>query len=273
MSATIHARPTLNIKPLSASWEDVYHANLLQTFLHPEQELINHTFELGRFGPREILNPARGFRKEFSEAMAEWVINGGIDVTDRMKELNPNAAKFGTFFDNGDMQLITAYGPRIQFQTAHVLRELIRDPNSRRACIMMLGEHDQHVARALADGETNCEYLCTYAFNFRIREGAVDMHVSMRSNNYTTTVCQDVFVFDRLQQYIAAELSMPAGKYYHHTVSGHILPGEVERATEILRAYIQASANEHGPVVWTAENGWFAGVRQFTQVCYERGLA
>ncbi len=264
----------MKLKPLSQFWEDVYHSNLLQAFTAPDMELINHTFQLppaGRYSNRVIENPVRGFRTEFSQVMADWILSGTVKVSDEMLSLNPNAAKFATVLDNDKYGYhITAYGPRIKSQLPFVLNELRRDPNSRRACIMMLAASDQMVAEAMAAGDTNCEYLCTYAFNFRLRNGALDLNVSMRSNNYTTTVCQDIYVFAELQQHVARELGVPIGQYYHHTASGHVFKGEEGRAAEILNAYRNSYKEAYGVWCWNAE--WSTAWAAFFNRCSALGI-
>lgn len=251
------------VQALSKTWEDVYHANLANALFAPDGELINHTFELQPFftlGERAITNPVRGFREEFSRVMAEWILGGDAFVTKEMIIMNPNAAKFGTVFEAPHLHeadIVTAYGPRIVLQLEYVLRELRRDPNSRRACVMVLDAEDRHVADALGRGETNCEYICTYGFNFRIRKGALDMVVSMRSNNYTTTVCQDVYVFSRIQEWLARRLGVSVGMYYHSAVSGHVLLNEQKRAAEILGVYIAQAKEAESPFgIPTYDNGW-----------------
>lgn len=264
------------IRPFSLYWEDVYHANLLQAFIAPDMELINHTFELPAFrhvADQGITNPARGFRWDFSKLMAEWVLSGETVVSEAMRKLNPNAAKFATVLQHDKYGYHnTAYGVRVKRQLDHVINELRRDSNSRRACIMMLADTDQDVAAAMAEGESKCEYICTYAFNFRLRGGFLDMHVSMRSNNYTTTVCQDVYVFAELQKAIAQKLDVPNGSYYHHTVSGHIVKGEEARAAEILRNYCDAYTAVYGPAAWPEAGGWKAGWTAFVGKCLELGI-
>jgi hypothetical protein len=264
----------MNLTPISPYWEDVYHANLLQAFLAPDMELINHTFRLPghrAMSDRCIQNPVRGFRTEFSHVMADWILDGQVQVSEAMLALNPNAAKFATTLDDEKYGYhVTAYGPRIKSQLEFVVAELQRNPDSRRACIMMLAASDQFVAEAMAAGDTKCEYLCTYAFNFRLRKGSLDLNVSMRSNNYTTTVCQDVYVFARLQEQVAQQLGVPVGEYYHHTASGHVFIGEEFRAAEILSAYCKAYVETYGAAAWNAE--WGAAWKAFVARCLELGI-
>lgn len=256
----------MNLKPLSASWEDTYHANLMQAFLAEDMELVHHTFQLGvPWGKddRSIMNPTRGFRREFSQVMADWILDGKIQVSDEMLALNPNAANFATKLDEEPYGYhVTAYGPRIKGQLPYVLNELTRHPDSRRACIMMLAASDQFVADAMAADATKCEYLCTYGFNFRLRYGRLDMHTAMRSNNYTTTVCQDVYVFAALQFHIAKQLGVPMGNYYHFTTSGHIVKGEEVKAMNILAAYRQTA-----PFVGQWPKEWHTAWCDFDALC------
>lgn len=264
----------MGLTPISPMWEDVYHANLLQAFLAPDGELINHTFQLlpcRHLDDRCIINPARGFRTEFSQVMAEWIISGQVEISPQMLALNPNAAKFATTLDDEKYGYhVTAYGPRIKSQLEFVVQELQRDPTSRRANIMMLAASDQMVAEAMAAGATKCEYLCTYGYNFRIRAGRLDMLATMRSNNYTTTVCQDIFVFARLQEHIALRLGISTGVYYHHAASGHIFAGEDARAAEILGHYFNAYSEAYGPAAWNAE--WVKAWKAHAARCAELGI-
>lgn len=253
-------------RAVSDSWEDIYHANLLEAFVSPDFEVVNHTFKLVNPLDNVIENPARAFRTEFSAVMYNWIADGKEAITEEMLALNPNASKFATSYEFGsDAQIVTAYGPRIASQWEFAKGELKRDPNSRRACIMMLDAVDQYVAGALAAGETKCEYICTYGFNFRIRNGKLDMTATMRSNNYTTTVCQDVYIFTRLQQKMAFELNLEVGHYYHSAVSAHIIPSELKNAWAILNKYLYPQGdrlNGHQQLAF----------QQFERIYLDRGL-
>lgn len=261
------------VQPISPSWEDVYHANLMNALLAPDMELISHSFFLNVLrdaeNDRVIQNPARGHRSEFCRLLADWIISGQTLVSEEMIALNPNAARFGTYCK--ETGIVTAYGPRIAKQLRFVVEELQANPNSRRACIMMLGSDDQRIAEALAGGLTNCEYLCTYAFNFRLRHGRLDMVTSMRSNNYVTTVTQDVYVFARLQEHVAGLLGVPCGGYWHHTVSGHVLEADLEKAFTILTMYYNSylGGMEVTPP-WHQANGWPKAWQRFTKLALER---
>ena len=240
------------------SWTITYHKNLLAALQADNTELRNHTFSLtgGNFFAHI---PKRNYRIDFTEKMIEWILAGGVEVSEEMLELNPNAHKFGTIYEpsDGTPSVITAYGPRIMAQLDYVIEELKRDKDTRRASMMILASCDQHVGRALGVGETNCEYICTNGFNFAIRGGKLEMCVSMRSNNYTTTVCQDVHVFMALQHLVARAVGVVAGTYHHHAMSGHILLHERKKAIAILEDYF--TTVEHGfPPNWENLKGRYS---------------
>jgi thymidylate synthase len=248
----MHIVPT----PITGFWHDVYHANLMQAFLSEDEELINHTFTLADPTRIELQSDARHFNPDFSAAMFGWIIGGNPNIPESFYEMNPQAKNYGTMFQAPGKPLIcVAYGPRIVEQLPYVIQMLeSTEGTTRRACVMVLNDKDRFVGKALENKETNCEYPCTLGFNFRVRHGKLDMTTSMRSNNYTTTVCQDIAVFTRLQEYVATEIGVDIGTYFHHTMSGHILPPQRERAVAILEEY----ATGIGPNIHLTE--WGGGV-------------
>ena len=227
---------------ISDLWNDVYHHNLMTVVQSPEWEMVNHTFEVEYPTQRSVRNPVRNFNEGFGDLMYEWMMQGGITVSDRMIELNPNARNYNTIFaPTGRAFNCTAYGPRVREQLPHVLDILAMTKGvTRRAEIMILGPQDIHVGIARETGETTCEYPCTMGFNFRVRNGKLDMVTTMRSNNYTTTVNQDFYVFTKLQEHIANMLNVECGRYYHSAQSAHVFWHDAERVFEILRYYIQS---------------------------------
>jgi thymidylate synthase len=228
------------LNPISRRWHDVYHHNLLRALGEPDRELINHTWMVKDPADRSINSETRRFNEDFSRLMYDWMMEGGIIVSEEMLAMNPNAKNYETVFAPEGLPFnCTAYGPRIREQLPHVV-ELLRMTNgeTRRANIMILGPQDIHAGIAREHGTTNCEYPCTLGFNFRIRHSKLDMITSMRSNNYTTTVNQDFFIFTLLQERLADQLGVMMGDYYHYTQSGHVFEHDVGRATDILFEYV-----------------------------------
>jgi len=54
-----------------------------------------------------------------------------------------------------------------------------------------------------------------------IRDGKLDMHVNMRSNDILWGLCLDVPAFCFAQEIMAYWLGLPVGRYFHHAASLH----------------------------------------------------
>ena len=63
---------------------------------------------------------------------------------------------------------------------------------------------------------------CTYAVQFTILDGMLNMSVYMRSNDLWYGFCNDQYQFASLQQMVAERLERPVGWYYHHAHNLHL---------------------------------------------------
>ena len=63
---------------------------------------------------------------------------------------------------------------------------------------------------------------CTYAVQFSILEGRLNMAVLMRSNDLWFGFCNDQYCFSKLQTVVAEELELPVGSYYHYAHNLHL---------------------------------------------------
>ena len=63
---------------------------------------------------------------------------------------------------------------------------------------------------------------CTYAIQFTILHGRLDMCVTMRSNDLWYGFCNDQYCFSMLQGLIAHELNVEPGVYYHFAHNMHL---------------------------------------------------
>lgn len=64
--------------------------------------------------------------------------------------------------------------------------------------------------------------ICTYAINFYINSGKLNMQVMMRSNDLVYGFCNDQFCFSKLQILVAEKLNLPVGIYTHFVCNMHI---------------------------------------------------
>lgn len=213
------------------NYEEIYIAKLKEIMTEPNLELIQDTFILTDPRNNVVHNKARKFNQKFTQAYAEWIAAGETDVS-LLHSLNDNAKRFDSEYKGR----FASYGPRFVAQLDHVIAELKHNPESRRACMMILDERDQILAEGLRIGETKCEYPCTMGLTFFIRDGKLHLQGHMRSNNYVLTVCIDVYLFTTFQRQVAEVLMLPVGNYYHSAVSAHVFAHEVPLVHSILKS-------------------------------------
>ena len=192
-------------------------------------ESIQDTFVLTNPLNNIVHNKARKFNQPFTQAYAEWIWAGETDIS-KLHHLNVNAKKY----DDEYKGRFASYGPRVVAQVGHVLAELRHNPESRRATMMILDERDQVIAEGLRKGETRCEYPCVMGATFFIRDGRLHVQNHMRSNNYALTVCIDVYILTTFLKWVADELCLPMGCYFHSAVSAHIFTHEIPLVESIL---------------------------------------
>jgi len=127
---------------------------------------------LGLTHPRQniLTTPLRKLNYRFMLAEALWILFGHNDVA----TIAGYNSKMRQFSDDGET-LWGAYGPRIYEQLGQVLDLLRRDPQTRQA-VMTTWRPEALVT-------TTKDVPCTLSLQFFIRQGAVELHVTMRSND------------------------------------------------------------------------------------------
>lgn len=100
-------------------------------------------------------------------------------------------------------------------QWEHCKKLLQKDVNSRQAII--------HIkeARDLVNNPTK-DLNCTIALQFLLRDGKLDLIVTMRSNDIWLGLPYDLFNFTCFQIQMAMELNVNVGTYYHNVGSLHL---------------------------------------------------
>lgn len=172
---------------------------------------IGKAYELLNFGV-EVRDPSTFIfedskinRITYDYAATFWafMIGGGTDSQEAFKDY-PNVAKFLAKPKSDELpaNFNTFYGPRIAAQLPSVLDELVRSPNTRRACIMILDGGDS----ALLDKDETLEYPCTVSYSFQIRDKTLFMHTIMRSQNLATVFQLDIYLQGMLLQLVLGHL-------------------------------------------------------------------
>jgi thymidylate synthase len=146
---------------------------------------------------------------------------------------------------NADGSINSNYGQYIFYQNEgqrisqfdNVVETLVKDKDSRRAAIMILGK--EHLMM------TTNDLPCTYCMSFRIRDNKLNMSVRMRSQDAVFGMGNDAPTFSFVQEMVYAMLldtypDLKLGTYTHTTDSFHIY----ERHFDILDALADGKCDE-----------------------------
>ena len=157
----------------------------------------------------------RGWSQEYAEAEWQWYLSG-----------DPNIKKLGELYgkvpaiwkrmadDEGNVNSNYGYQWCRENQLGKVISMLKANPETRQATISIYDGKEIN----LYDNDTPC----TYAVQFTILHGKLDMSVLMRSNDLWYGFCNDQYQFSNLQMLVAHELNIPVGIYYHYAHNLHL---------------------------------------------------
>lgn len=197
-----------------------------------QTEVLNYSFRIDNLSEQEITIEGVSINYEYAKEFFRFIMSGERELSKKLIELNKNAANFG---GGGNMESVKLpenysifYGPRILEQLNHIVDELKRDKDTRRATISVLdGINDNKLLTPLSNGEIfNTEYPCTISLSFMIRDNRLHMFVNMRSQNMFNVFPYDFYNFVSLQKHILSELSevyptLSLGYYYSNIISAH----------------------------------------------------
>lgn len=176
----------------------------------------------------ELLNPtdclSTGMGRKFNTKLAALEalqLIGGFSDPGLMATASPATSQFldgGTFAG--------AYGPRILPQMDAVVRRLGTDPDTRQAIATIWDPtYDLQVQPR--------DIPCTVYLSWYVRDGKLDMHVHMRSNDIFLGFPYDVVQFTQLQCTLAQYLDYEVGVYRHYADSLHLYARDWERVQEM----------------------------------------
>ena len=116
--------------------------------------------------------------------------------------------------DEGNVNSNYGWQWKRAYQLEKVVTKLKADKNTRQAAISIYDAKE-------IDSYTN-DTPCTYAVQFTIVRGKLDMCVTMRSNDLWYGFCNDQYCFSQLQAAVAHRLNIPVGVYYHFAHNMHL---------------------------------------------------
>jgi thymidylate synthase len=185
---------------------------------------------------RVVFWPERDANPFFHLYESLWMLAGKNDVA----SLTQYVARMASFSDDG-IRFNAAYGNRWRRhfgvdQLAEIVEVLGRDKDSRRAVLGMWDPREDLLHQQSKD--LPCNTHVYFALN---HEGQLDMTVCNRSNDLVWgALGANCVHFSVLMEWIATELSVPLGRYYHFTNNLHIYKNTLSQV-EVLPAQIGAS--------------------------------
>ena len=163
----------------------------------------------------KIINKERNWKQDYAEAEWQWYLKGIPYVFElgniygKIPEIWKRMAD-----DSGRVNSNYGYQWNREEQLSKVISMLKANPNTRQATI------------SIYDGKEINKYAndtpCTYAVQFTILHGRLDMCVTMRSNDLWYGFCNDQYCFSELQRLVSKQLNIEPGVYYHFAHNMHL---------------------------------------------------
>ena len=162
-----------------------------------------------------IQNEERRWNLVYAEAEWQWYVSGDPST----KALGDIYGKIPPIWErmaDKDGNVNSNYGWQAQRgdQLNKVVQMLEKNPETRQATI------------SIYDGKEIDKYAtdtpCTYAVQFTILNGKLNMCVTMRSNDLWYGFCNDQYCFSELQRYVAMRIDKEVGEYYHFAHNLHL---------------------------------------------------
>lgn len=189
--------------------------------------------------PRRTLYFSKERNLNFAFLLAEnlWYLSGRADT----HFLSFYNSKVKSFSEDGLHD--GAYGPKIISQIRHVVDTLTQDPDSRQAIISLWRENPR----------PSKDVPCTSLFQFMIREGKLNMYVTMRSNDIIWGSNYDVPSFALIQLVVSSCLGLEPGLLFHTANSLHLYETHFDLAERLVLEEVSMKAELPSPFPMSLE--------------------
>ena len=181
--------------------------------------LFNVGFYITDPKDRKIVNKEREWKEDYAEAEWQWYLSGDRSIY-KLGDIYGKVPEIWKRMADDMGQVNSNYGWQWQrsdhgvSQLDNVIKILTENPESRQAAI------------SIYDGKEHRNYdtdtPCTYAVQFTIVHGRLDMCVTMRSNDLWYGFCNDQYQFSKLQEMVSKRLEIETGVYYHFAHNMHL---------------------------------------------------
>jgi thymidylate synthase len=177
--------------------------------------MFNQGFIIERPWERMIDNEKREFNVEYAEAEWQWYLSGDRS-TAKLGEIYGKIPQIWQRMSDGNGNVNSNYGYQWErgYQLDKVVAQLKDNAGTRQAAI------------SIYDGKEISKYKydtpCTYAVQFTVVKGELNMCVVMRSNDLWYGFCNDQYQFSKLQEMVCRRTEYEMGTYYHFAHNLHI---------------------------------------------------
>ena len=236
---------------VDAAWigliRDVMQGDLVAPRGKATLELPQSTIAVSTLQPVLTLE-TRKLNYRFMAAEALWILSGR-NTLEELTEINPRMVEFS---DDG-VTLAGAYGPPFRAQVDYVVDKLIEDRSSRQAGLT-IWKPNPPVSKDIP---------CTVAIWFQLRQGKLNTHVFMRSNDVWLGTPYDLFTFSMMGWYVVNKLRLRLeddlllpGALYLTAASHHLYLEHLASVNEVLQAHRVADRPKPAtpPISWLDGN-------------------
>tara|TARA_A100001515_G_scaffold50327_1_gene39720 strand:+ start:404 stop:1045 length:642 start_codon:yes stop_codon:yes gene_type:complete len=163
----------------------------------------------------KIINRERSWKPEYAEAEWKWYLSEDNSIG-KLGEIYGTIPQIWYKMADAAGKVNSNYGWQWgrNNQIDYVVDLLKNNKDTRQAAISIYDakEHDCY----------SKDTPCTYAVQFTILHGRLNMCVVMRSNDLWYGFCNDQYCFSKLQEMISLELGIETGTYYHFAHNMHL---------------------------------------------------
>ena len=167
-----------------------------------------------------ITNKERKWNIEYAESEFQWYLSGDRNIT-KLGKIYGKIPPIWIKMADDDGNVMSNYGWQWErkSQLSQMILKLKLDKDTRQAAISIYDGKEHHKYKT--------DTPCTYAVQFTIVRDKLDMCVTMRSNDLWYGFCNDQYCFSELQKYVAEQLDMPVGVYYHFAHNMHLYNNKI----------------------------------------------
>jgi len=218
---------TINITMINTINNKVFrNANEAYEYLHDQiiqngvsfggtKALFNVGFYMTDPKDRKIINRERKWNEDYAEAEWEWYLSGDASIHKLGDIYGKVPAIWKRMADElGHVNSNYGWQWKRNDQFDHVYNLLKKDPSTRQAAISIYDAKEHKTYKT--------DTPCTYAIQFTIVNGRLDMCVTMRSNDLWYGFCNDQYQFSKIQELMAYRLNIDTGIYYHFAHNMHL---------------------------------------------------